>query len=348
MLIKTFLLFIFLIGCFTVKGQNLSDACGFVESYESNKVIVSKTPNASLKKLIEEKAFAWYVYKLYLTRSSLTVQETDCDECPFKYAGADSKYIDTELGSKRVLYYEPKSLNEEVIRMGDGWVLALIILHEFGHFQHDHINYYATTRHNMELEADEFAGAHLGEFRRNGGSVDSTKALLAYNLVRVDSNGNYPSRQDRIDAFLRGWKMGMSPDSRSPLYAIALNIRSSQNLGLTMKDSKFSALIKRFDLTNVSKAKDMEIIETTVDTTIKSKNLQSKFLLKDNMLLYKENDSLITILGYINKTSREGFKSVITDKYLKSWFVNNKDEIYYIDRNEKIRVGTLVTENKKK
>lgn len=86
-----------------------------------------------------------------------------------------------------------------------------VLLHELGHFQHQHfLTWRCGYPRTRELEADEFIGAHMGKFTSQKHEVLSFLEWIRF----VDKT--YPSKQERIarieTAFLGGQYLNLDPN----------------------------------------------------------------------------------------------------------------------------------------
>jgi len=112
---------------------------------------------------------------------------------------------------KPYILYNPDFL-EEVKRMNfssadirvstRNWEALTILAHELGHHVNNHLlnPHPDVTQREMELEADEFAGAMIF---RMGGTIEQAKA--AYLSQPERGSYEHPGRQQRLDAVTRGW-----------------------------------------------------------------------------------------------------------------------------------------------
>lgn len=112
---------------------------------------------------------------------------------------------------KPYILYNPDFL-DEVKRMNfsstdirmptRNWETLTILAHELGHHVNNHLlnPHPDATQREMELEADEFAGAMIC---RMGGSRE--QALAAYLSQPERGSYEHPGRQQRLDAVTRGW-----------------------------------------------------------------------------------------------------------------------------------------------
>lgn len=113
---------------------------------------------------------------------------------------------------KPYILYNPDFL-EEVKRMNfssadirvstRNWEALTILAHELGHHVNNHLlnPHPDATQREMELEADEFAGAMIF---RMGGTIEQAKA--AYLSQPERGTYEHPGRQQRLDAVTRGWE----------------------------------------------------------------------------------------------------------------------------------------------
>lgn len=112
---------------------------------------------------------------------------------------------------KPYILYNPDFLDEVKrmnfsatdIRMSTrNWVALTILAHELGHHVNNHLlnPHPEATQREMELEADEFAGAMI--FRMGG---TRTQAMAAYHSQPERGSYEHPGRQQRLDAVTRGW-----------------------------------------------------------------------------------------------------------------------------------------------
>lgn len=113
---------------------------------------------------------------------------------------------------KPYILYNPDFL-DEVKRMNfssadirvstRNWETLTILAHELGHHVNNHLlnPHPDATQREMELEADEFAGAMIF---RMGGTIEQAKA--AYLSQPERGSYEHPGRQQRLDAVTRGWE----------------------------------------------------------------------------------------------------------------------------------------------
>jgi len=83
------------------------------------------------------------------------------------------------------------------------WEALAILAHELGHHVNNHLlnPHPDVSARDMELEADEFAGAMIF---RMGGSRD--EAMAAFRNLPPTGTYSHPGRQQRLDAVARGWE----------------------------------------------------------------------------------------------------------------------------------------------
>jgi len=96
------------------------------------------------------------------------------------------------------LLFNPGKLNE---LCKDPWVMTGVLLHEFGHLVGQHGINLEGDSFSDELDADNFAGHHLYDFK-----ADTAQALRMLTLVNdTIENPFYPAKQRRREMILRGW-----------------------------------------------------------------------------------------------------------------------------------------------
>lgn len=102
---------------------------------------------------------------------------------------------------KRYILYNPgfiKALNKAT---GNEWASVSVLAHEIGHHLNGHTLDGTGSRHETELEADEFSGFVL---RKMGASLYDAQIALKLAAGRRPTK-THPAQDDRLIAIARGW-----------------------------------------------------------------------------------------------------------------------------------------------
>lgn len=103
---------------------------------------------------------------------------------------------------KRVILYNPEYIAWVVRNTKDKWGVIALLAHEIGHHLNGHTIRKHGSNHNVELEADEFAGFVM---YRLGANLNQAQAVMNY-IANVQASATHPSRSLRMHAIEKGWK----------------------------------------------------------------------------------------------------------------------------------------------
>ena len=310
--------------------------CGYTESFLSNTIKTSPISSKSLMDIIEKNFKLLFKTYMGCDENSIHLEEVTNNQANgWKYAAAEARYINEQIGYARYIMFDSNTLNNEFLNLGSGWVLRCILLHEIGH----HFNFNTLrvkAKEQSELDADYFSGLTMGRLKLMGvQGLDTNTAFLAIKMLSNDKpKDGYPAKQDRLKSIRTGWVNGNLPISFSPLYAIASTIQQK------VDKQKISKSFLDHQLYYAS----MDIFPSKAikaDSTIKSDILKTKFYFKDKVLMYEMGDKNILEIGQLASSDRKGFKNMIYDKYLVFWHIKEDGKIYYIENDTEVYIGKL-------
>ena len=88
-------------------------------------------------------------------------------------------------------------------KVGLAWYMVSIFGHEIGHHIYSHTKRVGENHHRNELDADRFGGWVVA---RLGGTEKDAIAFTP--RLREEETRTHPARDDRVEAYLEGWKAG--------------------------------------------------------------------------------------------------------------------------------------------
>lgn len=109
-----------------------------------------------------------------------------------------------EGGFERYILYDTNFFEKVSTTTGNDWGKTSILAHEVGHHLNGHTLTGQGSSHEIELQADEFAGFVLA---RMGCSLENAQAAIS-NLLPDEASSTHPAKQDRLDAVGEGWSRG--------------------------------------------------------------------------------------------------------------------------------------------
>lgn len=310
-------------------------SCGFDISLPSRLLQSATTPNPELKKTIEKNYKSLFGSYLALDINSITVLEADNQNGNFKYAAADVKY-DDDSGYIRYIYYDAKTLTPDFLKLGKGWVIRCILLHEIGHHMNSD-SFNNKDRKQKELDADRFAAVHLARLKMQGApNLDYNSAsMVITGLEASPPNSGYPTKAERLEVFQKGWNDGLLPPDYSTMYAIAFSSKNNKNK--TLSNKELNGLFNKSVYAIYTDQGGSEVAKAKVEIP----SIKPDFFIKDNTLVYKKNSSTEIEIGKLAHTEKPGYKMMIYDKYYYYWYITDDNKIYYIDNNDNIYIGSI-------
>jgi hypothetical protein len=120
----------------------------------------------------------------------------------FKVKEAKIPNVQAEIRHhQRYILYNPDFIKYVNHTAKDKWPSIFILAHEIGHHLDGHTLLGISSRPDIELKADEFAGFVL---QKMGASLYD--AQLAMKIISSDdASPTHPGRQERMDAIEKGW-----------------------------------------------------------------------------------------------------------------------------------------------
>ena len=102
---------------------------------------------------------------------------------------------------QRYILFNPDFVNQVNRVTQNKWASIFILAHEVGHHLEGHTLLDISSRPDIELEADQFAGFVLYKM---GASLKQAQ-LAMYYIANVDASKTHPGRADRLLAIQKGW-----------------------------------------------------------------------------------------------------------------------------------------------
>jgi hypothetical protein len=102
---------------------------------------------------------------------------------------------------KHYILYNPIFFNGVSRITNDKWATIALLAHEIGHHVKKHTARKGGNAHEIELQADEFAGVVL---RKMGATLEQAQAVMYY-ISTIKGSTSHPGREDRLLAISRGW-----------------------------------------------------------------------------------------------------------------------------------------------
>jgi hypothetical protein len=121
----------------------------------------------------------------------------------FKVKTAKIPNVEAEIRHKqRYILYNPDFISYVNKTAGDKWPSIFILAHEIGHHLNGHTLLGISSRPDIELEADEFAGFILEKL---GASLYDAQLAMKI-IANIDASDTHPGRLDRMNAIEKGWR----------------------------------------------------------------------------------------------------------------------------------------------
>lgn len=125
-------------------------------------------------------------------------------QCP-KINNALAKNVTNKLGNKeRFILYDNEFFDRITQETSNDWAAISILAHEVGHHLNGHALNDEGSKHQWELDADEFSGFVLA---RMGSSLEDAQSALS-SLKNEKATATHPAKADRLAAVEKGWKRG--------------------------------------------------------------------------------------------------------------------------------------------
>jgi len=102
---------------------------------------------------------------------------------------------------QRYILFNPDFVNQVNRVTQNKWASIFILAHEVGHHLEGHTLLDISSRPDIELEADQFAGFVLCKM---GASLKQAQ-LAMYYIANVEASKTHPGRADRLVAIQKGW-----------------------------------------------------------------------------------------------------------------------------------------------
>jgi uncharacterized protein (TIGR02145 family) len=109
------------------------------------------------------------------------------------------QYNPEELNQIKSLNFTTTNINNSI-----KWESIAILAHELGH----HVNWHLTktsdhvSRHEKELEADEYAGSVLYKL---GATLNQAQRVMYSTIIPDEATPDHPGRKQRLEAIEKGW-----------------------------------------------------------------------------------------------------------------------------------------------
>ena len=102
---------------------------------------------------------------------------------------------------KRYILYNPDFIGRINSLTRNKWAVMALLAHEIGHHLNGHTIRRGGSNHNVELEADEFAGFVL---QKMGATLQQSQLVMHY-IARPEGSKTHPSKNARLLAIEKGW-----------------------------------------------------------------------------------------------------------------------------------------------
>ncbi|MCZ4317499.1 DUF4292 domain-containing protein [Aequorivita viscosa] len=110
-----------------------------------------------------------------------------------------------KLGNKeRFILYDNAFFDRITQETSNDWAAISILAHEVGHHLNGHALNDEGSKHQWELEADEFSGFILA---RMGSNLEDAQSAVS-SLKNENATATHPAKADRLAAVEKGWKRG--------------------------------------------------------------------------------------------------------------------------------------------
>jgi hypothetical protein len=123
-------------------------------------------------------------------------------ESNFKIKEAHVPNVEAKIRHhQRYILFNPDFVNQVNRVTQNKWASIFILAHEVGHHLEGHTLLDISSRPDIELEADQFAGFVLCKM----GATLKQAQLAMYYIANVDASKTHPGRADRLAAIEKGW-----------------------------------------------------------------------------------------------------------------------------------------------
>lgn len=123
-------------------------------------------------------------------------------ESTFKIQEAHVPNVEAKIRHhERYILYNPEFVDKVNRATNNKWASIFILAHEVGHHLEGHTLLNISSRPDIELEADEFAGFALCKM----GATLPQAQLAMYYISNAQTSKTHPGRGDRLTAIEKGW-----------------------------------------------------------------------------------------------------------------------------------------------
>lgn len=123
-------------------------------------------------------------------------------ESTFKIQQAHVPNVEAKIRHhERYILYNPEFVDKVNRATNNKWASIFILAHEVGHHLEGHTLLNISSRPDIELEADEFAGFALCKM----GATLQQAQLAMYYISNAQTSKTHPGRADRLVAIEKGW-----------------------------------------------------------------------------------------------------------------------------------------------
>ena len=137
-------------------------------------------------------------------------------ESNFKIKEAHVPNVEAKIRHhERYILYNPEFIKQVNKVTRNKWASIFILAHEVGHHLEGHTLLDISSRPDIELEADQFAGFVLCKM---GASLDQSR-LAMYYIANIDGSKTHPARADRLLAIEKGWDKAEAETETSGIIA---------------------------------------------------------------------------------------------------------------------------------
>ncbi len=223
---------------------------------------------------------------------------------------------DPEGGYERYILYDTNFFDKVSTTTGSDWGKTSILAHEVGHHLNGHTLTGQGSSHEIELQADEFAGFVLA---RMGCSLENAQAAIS-NLLPDEASATHPAKQNRLDAVGEGWSRG---------YGNAFDPAdfNRKRVSIMESDEYKNATEEVRKLNDETAKRILESEEAISDSSMKNEITIEK--LSNSDLLIKEMTPQLVLANYIEAIG--GFERISKVRTLKK---NSRIQQQYIEVEE--------------
>ncbi|HET9826479.1 MAG TPA: hypothetical protein VFP87_14165 [Chitinophagaceae bacterium] len=147
-------------------------------------------------------------------------------ESTFRVREAHVPNVEAKIRHReRYILYNPGFINQVNEATRNKWASIFILAHEVGHHLEGHTLLDISSRPDIELEADEFAGFALCKM----GATLQQAQLAMYYISTAAPSKTHPGRADRLAAIEKGWDKAESQMTGVGYDSAASILNANQN-----------------------------------------------------------------------------------------------------------------------